>query len=67
MKMRQYEQGKVFCDEIVRRAGTDAMIAVFSSPEALPTLDELTDPVAWLQRMGLPVLGGDGPALPAAP
>ena len=65
MKMRQYEQGKVFCDEIVRRAGTDALVAVFSAPEALPTIDELTDPVAWLLRMGLPVLDGEAPALPA--
>jgi coenzyme F420 biosynthesis associated uncharacterized protein len=56
MKMRQYEQGKTFCDEIVRRAGTDALVAVFSAPEALPTIDELTDPVAWLMRMDLPLL-----------
>jgi coenzyme F420 biosynthesis associated uncharacterized protein len=66
MKMRQYEQGKLFCDEIVRRAGTDALVAVFSSPEALPTIDELDDPVAWLLRMGLPVLGGDGRQLPVS-
>jgi coenzyme F420 biosynthesis associated uncharacterized protein len=58
MKMRQYDQGKLFCDEIVQRAGTDALVAVFSAPEALPTIDELTDPVAWLLRMGLPLLGG---------
>ena len=67
MKMRQYDQGKVFCDEIVRRAGTDALVAVFSAPEALPTIDELTDPVAWLLRMGLPLLGGDAGPLPASP
>ncbi len=67
MKMRQYDQGKVFCDEIVRRAGTDALVAVFSAPEALPTIDELTDPVAWLLRMGLPLLGGNAGALPASP
>ena len=66
MKMRQYEQGKLFCDEIVRRAGTDAIVAVFSAPEALPTIDELDDPVAWLRRMGLPLLGGDAPEQPAS-
>ena len=43
-------------------AGTDALVAVFSAPEALPTLDELADPVAWLMRMGLPVLAGAEPA-----
>jgi coenzyme F420 biosynthesis associated uncharacterized protein len=57
MKMRQYEQGKIFCDEVVRRAGTDALVALFSAPEALPTLPELADPVSWLMRMKLPVLG----------
>ena len=66
MKMRQYEQGKIFCDEIVRRAGTDALVAVFAAPEALPTIDELTDPVAWLMRMGLPLLGSGAPELPAS-
>jgi putative hydrolase len=65
MKMRQYDQGKLFCDEIVRRVGTDALVTVFSAPEALPTIDELTDPVAWLLRMELPLLGG--PTLPAPP
>ena len=32
MKMRQYEQGKTFCDEIVRRAGTDALVACSRRP-----------------------------------
>jgi hypothetical protein len=27
---------------------------VFSGPGALPTLTELTDPPAWLARVGLP-------------
>jgi coenzyme F420 biosynthesis associated uncharacterized protein len=66
MKMRQYEHGKLFCDEIVRRAGTDALVAVFSAPEALPTIEELSDPVAWLLRMGLPVLGGGAAESPAS-
>ena len=35
-----------------------------SAPEALPTIDELTDPVAWLLRMGLPLLGANAPELP---
>jgi coenzyme F420 biosynthesis associated uncharacterized protein len=56
LKMRQYEQGKFFCDAIVKRAGTDALVRVFSGPEALPTLAELTDPPAWLRRMGLGAL-----------
>ena len=58
LKMRQYEQGKYFCDSIVERAGSEALVKVFSGPEALPTLDELQDPPRWLRRVGL-----DGPAL----
>jgi coenzyme F420 biosynthesis associated uncharacterized protein len=50
MKLRQYQQGKIFCDAIVAEAGPGALTAVFSSQEALPTLDEIKDPVAWLQR-----------------
>jgi coenzyme F420 biosynthesis associated uncharacterized protein len=50
MKLRQYEQGKQFCDAVVAEAGVAALHHVFSSPEALPTLAELADPHAWLER-----------------
>ena len=50
LKLRQYEQGKHFCDAVVREAGVAALHHVFSSPEALPTLAELDDPRAWLER-----------------
>ena len=53
MKMRQYEQGKFFCDAIVEAAGTEALVRVFSAPEALPSLDELAAPADWIARMGL--------------
>ena len=53
MKLRQYERGKSFCDEVVARGGTDALAHAFSSPEALPTLAEIDDPGAWLSRRGL--------------
>jgi coenzyme F420 biosynthesis associated uncharacterized protein len=56
MKMRQYEQGKRFCDAVVAAAGPAALTAVFASPEALPTLAEINDPAAWLTRSGHPVL-----------
>ena len=58
MKLRQYERGKIFCDAIVRARGVEALHHVFSSPEALPTLAEIEDPAAWLNRTGL-----DGPAM----
>jgi coenzyme F420 biosynthesis associated uncharacterized protein len=50
LKLRQYEQGKKFCDAIVAEAGVEALHHVFSSPAALPTLRELSDPHAWLSR-----------------
>jgi coenzyme F420 biosynthesis associated uncharacterized protein len=50
LKLRQYEQGKFFCDEIVRERGVDALHHLWSSPDALPTLVELRDPAAWLAR-----------------
>jgi coenzyme F420 biosynthesis associated uncharacterized protein len=53
LKMRQYEQGKIFVDAIAAAAGQEALMRVFSSPEALPTLAEVTDPEAWIARMGL--------------
>jgi uncharacterized protein (DUF2342 family) len=50
MKLRQYEQGKAFCDAIVERAGPATLRHLFSSPAALPTLEEITDPGRWLAR-----------------
>jgi coenzyme F420 biosynthesis associated uncharacterized protein len=53
LKLRQYEQGKYFCDAVVDRAGTQALTHLFSAPEALPTTAELRDPGSWLRRAGL--------------
>lgn len=50
MKMRQYTQGKAFCDRIVTEAGTGALNRMFSSPQELPTLAEIVDPALWLER-----------------
>jgi coenzyme F420 biosynthesis associated uncharacterized protein len=57
MKLRQYELGKRFCDAVVKQGGVAALHHVFSSPEALPTLKELSDPDAWLERTAQPVSG----------
>lgn len=51
MKLKQYERGKIFCDEIVRVRGPEALRHLFSAPEALPTLAEIEAPAAWLARM----------------
>ncbi|MEA2475275.1 MAG: hypothetical protein QOE06_3190, partial [Thermoleophilaceae bacterium] len=50
MKMRQYEEGKAFCDAAVERGGMEALNRVWDSPKSLPTMAELRDPDAWLAR-----------------
>jgi coenzyme F420 biosynthesis associated uncharacterized protein len=50
LKLRQYEQGKFFCDAVVRERGPAALHHLWSGPEALPTMAELQNPHAWLQR-----------------
>jgi coenzyme F420 biosynthesis associated uncharacterized protein len=49
-KMRQYEQGKRFCDAVVDRHGLERLNRVWSAPSALPTLEEIEDPDAWARR-----------------
>jgi len=49
-KLRQYEDGKRFCDGVVEAAGPAALHVVFESPERLPSAAELADPEAWLRR-----------------
>jgi coenzyme F420 biosynthesis associated uncharacterized protein len=51
LKLRQYEQGKRFCDAVVAARGTQGLQQVFTAPEALPTQEELLDPPSWLERM----------------
>jgi coenzyme F420 biosynthesis associated uncharacterized protein len=50
LKMRQYRDGKAFCDAVVRTGGPEALRGVWSSPEALPDAAELADPHRWLRR-----------------
>jgi coenzyme F420 biosynthesis associated uncharacterized protein len=52
LKMRQYELGKSFCDAVVARADMSALNRVWSSPDALPSEDELQQPGQWLERIG---------------
>ncbi len=54
LKMRQYEVGEAFCEEVEREAGLGALDAVWRGPEHLPTLDELERPTVWLARVSGP-------------
>ena len=50
LKMKQYEQGRAFCDGVVASGGIEALNRVWSGPDALPTLGELDRPEAWIER-----------------
>jgi coenzyme F420 biosynthesis associated uncharacterized protein len=50
LKMRQYKQGKAFCDAVVARGGIAALNRAWAGPETLPAYAELDDPTGWLAR-----------------
>jgi uncharacterized protein (DUF2342 family) len=53
MKMKQYEQGKRFCDGVVAERGIETLNLVWRSPADMPTPAELEDPGAWVRRIAL--------------
>ena len=52
IKMRQYEQGKRFCDAVVAAAGMEVLDRVWEAPGSLPTAQELEHPADWVARVG---------------
>jgi coenzyme F420 biosynthesis associated uncharacterized protein len=52
IKMRQYEQGKRFCDAVVSATGIELLDRVWEGPEALPSRSELEHPADWIARVG---------------
>ncbi len=52
MKLRQYEQGKKFCDAVAQAGGIATLNRVWDEPAQMPTLAELGDVNAWLARTG---------------
>ena len=51
LKLRQYRDGRVFCDAVVAAAGMDGLNRAFAGPEQLPTLEEIAQPQMWLSRV----------------
>ncbi|MGI9666274.1 MAG: zinc-dependent metalloprotease [Acidimicrobiia bacterium] len=51
MKMKQYELGAAFIRGVEHKASWESLDMAWESPEALPTLEEIQDPAAWLDRM----------------
>jgi coenzyme F420 biosynthesis associated uncharacterized protein len=56
LKLRQYEVGRRFCDEVVAAGGPERLAEVWRSAEGLPTTAELERPSSWLQRTRVPGL-----------
>jgi uncharacterized protein (DUF2342 family) len=54
LKLRQYREGKRFCDAVVAAVGIEGLNRVWSAPHALPTLAELANPDAWIARTVVP-------------
>lgn len=50
-KLRQYQDGAVFVRGVVERVGMDGFNRVWTSPNTLPTKDEVHDPAAWVARV----------------
>jgi coenzyme F420 biosynthesis associated uncharacterized protein len=50
-KMRQYRDGAAFCKAVIAARGMDGLNRVWTSPETLPTKEEIADPTVWLERM----------------
>jgi putative hydrolase len=50
-KMRQYRDGAVFVRGVVADVGMDGFNAVWTSPQTLPSPEEIADPRAWVRRV----------------
>lgn len=49
-KMKQYEDGKRFCDAVAGEGGIETLNKVWNAPTALPTTAELAAPSTWIGR-----------------
>jgi coenzyme F420 biosynthesis associated uncharacterized protein len=57
-KLRQYEQGKAFCDSVAEVAGPEGLLVLWEAPERLPSLPEVEQPRRWLDRTGIALSSG---------
>ena len=52
MKMKQYAEGEAFIAEVEKIADLALIDVAWQSPDALPTLEEIRRPAAWVRRVG---------------
>lgn len=51
MKLAQYIKGGAFVGSVVKRVGMHGFNQVWTSPETLPTRQEISEPIAWVARV----------------
>lgn len=51
VRPEQVGLGAEFCSEVTRRWGDDALLELWTDPDHLPSLAELSDPVGWAARV----------------
>jgi putative hydrolase len=50
MKREQYEKGRAFCDSVASEASETLLAAMWDSPDSLPSMPEIEEPVLWTMR-----------------
>jgi coenzyme F420 biosynthesis associated uncharacterized protein len=53
LKLRQYRDGKRFCDAVVDHVGIGGLNRAWEGPGLLPALPELAAPEAWVERVSI--------------
>ena len=52
LKMKQYAEGSKFVRTVVDEVGMAGFNQVWTSSQTLPTRDEISNPAAWIERVG---------------
>jgi coenzyme F420 biosynthesis associated uncharacterized protein len=52
-KLLQYQAGEEFIEVVEDHGGTGLIDRAWERPENLPSMDEIRDPQAWIERVGL--------------
>lgn len=51
LKMKQYAEGSRFVRQVIAEVGMDGFNKVWTTPDSLPTHEEVKDPTAWIARV----------------
>jgi coenzyme F420 biosynthesis associated uncharacterized protein len=51
-KLRQYEMGERFIEQVERSGGPELLARAWEGPAQLPTMAEIRHPQAWVERVG---------------